>query len=83
MKKLVKHFLLETRAGKWIMRSLALINTAEGIIHLIVSAIGAWGLIATNTYDVRAWLPVYENFLFGFLSIVTGWALQTKGGHMH
>jgi hypothetical protein len=81
MKKALRYFFLETKLGKGIMKSLALLNAVEGIVHLIVSAIGAWGLIATNTYDARAWLPVYENFLFGFFSILTGWALGISHHH--
>lgn len=75
IKQKVKHFFLETKAGQLFMKSLAVLNTAEGIIHLVVAGIGAWGLIATSTYDIRTWIPIYENFAFGVFSILTGWAL--------
>lgn len=83
MKSKLKYFFLETKLGKLFMKSLAILNTAEGIIHLIVAAIGAWGLIDIGVWDVRAWLPVVENFIFGIFSILTGWALGTVGHHHH
>lgn len=81
MKKVLKHFFLETKTGKFLMKSLALLNTVEGIIHLIVAVIGAWGLIDTHTYDIRTWTPVVENFIFGFFSILTGYALGVSHHH--
>jgi len=75
MKKYLKHFFLETKTGKYIMKSLSWLNTLEGVIHLIVAGIGAWGLVDINAYDIRAWTPVVENFIFGIFSILTGWAL--------
>lgn len=73
MKKKMKHFLLETKSGKWLMKSLAFLNTVEGI--------GAWGLIDINAYDIRAWTPVVENFVFGIFSVFTGYALGSAGHH--
>lgn len=83
MKKALKHFFLETKLGKYIMKSLAFLNTVEGIVHLIVAGIGAWGLIDIGAYDFRAWLPVWENFVFGGFSILTGWALGISHHHHH
>lgn len=82
MKELVQKFFTENMVGKFIIRSLALLNTVEGIVHIIVSIIGGWGLIDIHATDFRAWLPVVENFVFGLLSIVTGWALETSS-HNH
>ncbi|MDS7057116.1 hypothetical protein NXG04_07440 [Klebsiella pneumoniae] len=81
MKKKMKHFLLETKSGKWLMKSLAFLNTVEGIVHLVVAGIGAWGLIDINAYDIRAWTPVVENFVFGIFSVFTGYALGSAGHH--
>lgn len=83
MKKKLKHFFLETKTGKWIMKSLAVLNTLEGVIHLIVAVVGAWGLIDIEAYDIRAWTPVVENFIFGIFSILTGYALGSTGHHHH
>jgi len=81
MKKYLKHFFLETKTGKYIMKSLSWLNTLEGVIHLIVAGIGAWGLVDINAYDIRAWTPVVENFIFGIFSILTGWALGIDHHH--
>jgi hypothetical protein len=73
------------KLGKLFIRFLAVINAAEGIIHLIVAAIGLWGIIAIGTWDWRLLSPVIENFVFGVLSIATGIVLG-KGilhGHHH
>jgi hypothetical protein len=55
-----------------LVRIVGWLNSAEGTIHLIVSAIGLWGLIATGAWDPRLITPVVENFLFGLFSIATG-----------
>jgi hypothetical protein len=83
VKKAIKHFFLKTAVGKFIMKSLALLNTVEGIIHLIVAGVGAWGLLDIGTSDIRAWTPVVENFIFGGFSILTGWALGISHHHHH
>ena len=82
-KSTLHYFFIETRAGIYIMTSLAFLNTIEGIVHLIVSGVGSWGLIDTSTYDWRTWIPVIENFIFGAFSILTGWALGVKHEHHH
>ena len=35
----------------WFVKFLAIINTFEGIIHLIVAGIGLWGIIAEGVWD--------------------------------
>lgn len=77
MKSTTRNFFLKTKLGKLIMKSLAFLNTIEGIVHLIVAFIGCWGLIDTHTYDIRTWIPEIENFIFGLFSILTGWALNS------
>ena len=81
MKKLVKNFLLNTKAGKLFMRSLAVLNTAEGVIHLVVAFIGVWGVIALGDSNIGVWTPIIENFIFGEFSILTGWALEMTHHH--
>ena len=65
------------------MKSLAVLNTAEGIIHLIVALIGVWGVIALGQSNIGVWTPIIENFIFGIFSILTGWALSEMGHHHH
>jgi hypothetical protein len=71
------------KLGKLFVKFLAIINTFEGIIHLIVAAIGFWGLIETGTWDWRLWLPSVENFVFGILSVATGIVLGKGMLHHH
>jgi hypothetical protein len=83
LKEATSHFFYHTRFGKAFMKSMAWLNTAEGIIHLVVAVVGAWGLIDTSTFDVRAWTPVFENFVFGIFSVLVGWALGIGHDHHH
>jgi hypothetical protein len=80
-KSLAKKFFVETRMGIWLMASMALLNAIEGIVHLIVAIIGAWGGVDTSVVDIRVWLPIIENFVLGIFSLLTGWALGIKHHH--
>jgi hypothetical protein len=83
IKKMLAHFFIETKIGMYVMASIAILNTIEGIVHLVVASIGVWGMVDTSTYDIRVWLPAIENFIFGIFSILTGYALGVKHEHHH
>ena len=55
-----------------IFQAVAILNTVEGIIHLIVASIGFWGCFDLKVFDFRVLLPNIENFIFGIFSILTG-----------
>ena len=57
---------------KVIFQLLAVLNTVEGIVHLIVAGIGFWGVFALKIFDIRILLPNIENFIFGLFSLLTG-----------
>ena len=76
-------FFLENKYGIWLMASMAVLNTVEGIIHLVVAVIGTWGVTATGVFDIRILLPIIENFVLGAFSLLTGWALGIKHHHHH
>jgi hypothetical protein len=78
-----KWFFIETKFGIWLMASMALLNAVEGIIHLVVAVIGAWGAVDVSVYDMRVWLPIIENVILGGFSLLTGWALGIKHDHHH
>lgn len=80
-KKTMQHFFNDTKLGRWIIASMALLNTVEGIIHLVVAVIGIWGIYATGVADIRVLLPIIENFILGGFSLLTGWALGMKHHH--
>jgi hypothetical protein len=82
-KKTAKWFFIETKFGIWLMGAMAMLNTVEGIVHLVVALIGLWGGIDTSVVDVRVWLPIVENFVLGIFSLITGWALGMKHDHHH
>lgn len=68
--------------GAWFIGALALLNTFEGVIHIVVAIIGFWGAFATNVWDWRLIVPPVENLVFGLFSLVTGFVLG-KGIHGH
>lgn len=80
-KKIAKYFFIETKIGIWLFASMGILNSVEGIVHLVVALIGSWGAIDTNVIDGRVWLPIFENFVLGIFSLLTGWALGIKHEH--
>lgn len=63
------------------IKSLALLNGVEGIIHLVVALISGWSLVKLGVYDFGAWLATLENIFFGVFSIFTGYVLGMKHHH--
>lgn len=57
---------------KLFVQFLAVLNSVEGIVHLIVAGIGFWGCFALRVFDFRVLLPNIENFIFGVFSLLTG-----------
>lgn len=55
-----------------VIKLLAVLNSVEGIIHIIVATIGTWGCLDLGIYDFRVLLPNIENYLFGIFSLLTG-----------
>lgn len=81
MRNALKRFFLNTKLGRFIIKSLALLNTVEGVIHLVVAFISIWGLIDKGVYDIRIWTAPLENLIFGFFSIITGYVLGMNHHH--
>ena len=42
---------------KLFIKGMAILNTLEGIIHIVIALIGFWGIIETETWDWRIWMP--------------------------
>ena len=63
---------LKQKLRQLILQAIAILNTIEGIVHLIVAGIGFWGCFALKVFDFRMLLPNIENFVFGLFSILTG-----------
>jgi len=57
---------------KVIIKLLGILNSVEGVTHIMVATIGMWGCIDLGVYDFRILLPNIENYLFGIFSLLTG-----------
>lgn len=66
----------------WFIGALALINTWEGITHLVSSGIGFWGMWETDTWAWQLIFTTSESLVFGLLSVLTG-VILGKGMHHH
>ncbi|AEO93319.1 gp48 [Bacillus phage G] len=62
---------------------LAILNTLEGIIHIVVALIGYWGIFAYMVFDWRIWATPTEHLFFGLFSILTGYILGKNHHHHH
>jgi hypothetical protein len=83
MKKRIKHFFLETPVGRKILKSIGVLNTIEGIIHLVVAVISGLSLIRLGVYDLGAWTATIENLILGGFSLFTGYVLGLGHHHHH
>jgi len=63
---------MTTRYKKVIIELFAILNSIEGVVHIIVATIGTWGCIDLGIYDFRIMLPNIENYIFGIFSLLTG-----------
>jgi len=72
MKEKAKHFFTKTKFGKWLMKSMALLNSVEGIVHLLVATVG------TVTMFKVFGIAVITHMLFfgGFKAGITMWGLM-------
>ena len=59
----------------FLVKSLAVVNMGEGIIHIITSLICFWGIADTGTWDWRIVLSPTFDFIMGFASILTSFVL--------
>jgi hypothetical protein len=60
------------RLKRIFLQMVAVLNTVEGIVHLIVAGVGFWGCFDLKVFDFRILLPNIENFIFGLFSLLTG-----------
>jgi hypothetical protein len=69
LKDKAKHFFYENKFGKWLLKSMALLNSIEGIVHLVVATVGAIALF--KMFGVAVILNML--FLGGFKAGITMW----------
>jgi len=60
---------------QFVIKILALLNFAEGIIHLVVSIISFWGMYDTGIWDWRIAAAPTTDLLLGTTSLITGFVL--------
>ena len=65
-----------------VVKALAIINLAEGVIHLVVSIISFWGIYDTGAWDWRVCAAPATDMVLGACSLVTGVVLG-KWQHSH
>lgn len=68
---------------QFIIKILALINLAEGLIHLVVSAISFWGIYDNGIWDWRVMTAPTTDLFLGFASLITGYVLKEYVHHHH
>jgi hypothetical protein len=68
---------------QFIINMLALINLAEGIIHLIVAAISFWGIYDNALWDWRVMAAPTTDFFLGLASLFTSYVLKDVGQNGH
>lgn len=59
------------------------LNTLEGAIHIVVAAVGFWGIFANLIWDWRIWSVPTEHLVFGILSLITGHLMVSHHHHHH
>lgn len=72
LKKKMEHFFFENKFGKWLFGSMAVLNSIEGVIHLIVAGIGTAGVI--KAFGITAITTML--FLSGVAPAITMWAIM-------
>jgi predicted DNA repair protein MutK len=68
----LKHFFFENKFGKWLYGSMAVLNSIEGVIHLVVAFIGTAGVF-------KLWgLSTFSKMMFveGVDKGMTSWAVM-------
>ncbi len=61
---------------QFIIKILAFINLAEGIIHLVVAGISFWGIFDTGIWDWRIMAAPTTDLFLGIASLITGYVLK-------
>jgi hypothetical protein len=72
VKKALKHFFFENKFGKWLYGSMAVLNSIEGIIHLVVAVVGTVGVYKAFGLSVITSMLL----LNGWQEALTMWAIM-------
>jgi hypothetical protein len=72
LKDKAKHFFYENKFGRWVFRSMALLNSIEGIVHLIVATLGIIALF--NVFGIA--VITHMLFLGGVKAGLAMWGMM-------
>jgi hypothetical protein len=67
LKEKARHFFYENRLGKWIFRSMAFLNSLEGIVHLTVATLGIIAMFHVFGIAVITHLLFFGGFKAGMV----------------
>jgi hypothetical protein len=73
--KKVTKFFTENKTGIRIRKSIGIVNTFEGAIHLVVALISFYGIHLEGASNWMVFAAPVENLVFGLLSLLTGFIL--------
>lgn len=71
LKDRAKHFFYESKVGRWIFQSMALLNSIEGIVHLVVAVLGIISMFSIFGFAVFSHLL----FLGGIKAGLAMWGI--------
>jgi hypothetical protein len=66
----------------FVAKTLMMVNFAEGIIHLGVSAISLWGIYDLGIWDARVLTAPITDLFLGVASLITSYFLKDVSGCM-
>ena len=64
---------------EFFIKTLAVLNLSEGVIHLITSGISFWGMYSLEVWDWRVATSPTADLVLGLFSILTGIVLGKWG----
>jgi hypothetical protein len=67
--------------NKLFMKTLAVLNLGEGVIHIFTAAVSFWGMASLGVWDWRVATSPTADFALGFVSLITGVALGKWHSH--
>ena len=67
--------------NKLFMKTLAVLNLSEGVIHILTAAVSFWGMLSLGVWDWRVATSPTADLALGLVSLVTGVALGKWHSH--
>ena len=67
--------------SKFFLKTLAVLNLGEGVIHIVTASVSFWGMYSLGMWDWRVATSPTADFALGIVSLVTGMALGKWQAH--